>query len=133
MSKVASKLNLSQVGRVCVTVADTDRAIDFYVETLGFEKVVDVPRGEAMRWVEVALAGTATPPPPPPPPQGQEAGGSQTGICLDTSDVDADHAALKAAGVDVDDGVTRWGGPVPPMFWLRDPDGNSLIIVQPSS
>jgi hypothetical protein len=39
---------------------------------------------------------------------------------------------LKAAGVDVDDEVTRFGGPVPPMFWLRDPDGNSLIIVQPN-
>jgi hypothetical protein len=24
------------------------------------------------------------------------------------------------------------GGPVPPMFWLRDPDGNSLLIVEPS-
>ena len=35
MSRLASKLNLSQVGRVCVTVADTDRAIDFYVDTLG--------------------------------------------------------------------------------------------------
>ena len=133
MSKVASKLNLSQVGRVCVTVADTDRAIDFYVDTLGFEKVVDVPMGEAMRWVEVALPGTATTIALAPPPQDQEAGGSQTGICLDTSDVDTDHAALKAAGVDVDDQVTRWGDPVPPMFWLRDPDGNSLIIVQPST
>jgi hypothetical protein len=29
--------------------------------------------------------------------------------------------------------VTRFGGPVPPMFWLRDPDGNSLLIVQPES
>jgi catechol 2,3-dioxygenase-like lactoylglutathione lyase family enzyme len=133
MSKVASKLNLSQVGRVCVTVTDTDRAIDFYVDTLGFEKVVDVPMGEAMRWVEVALPGTATTIALAPPPQGQQAGGSQTGICLDTSDVDADHAALKGAGVDVDEEVTRWGDPVPPMFWLRDPDGNSLIIVQPST
>ena len=133
MSKVASKLNLSQVGRVCVSVADTDRAIDFYVDTLGFEKVVDVPMGEAMRWVEVALPGTATTIALAPPPQGQEAGGGQTGICLDTSDVDADHAALAAAGVDVDDEVTRWGGAVPPMFWLRDPDANSLIVVQPSS
>ncbi len=133
MSKLASKLNLSQVGRVCVTVADTDRAIDFYVDTLGFEKVVDVPMGEAMRWVEVGLPGTATTIALAPPPQGQEAGGGQTGICLDTSDVDADHAALKAAGVDVDDEVTRWGGAVPPMFWLRDPDDNSLIIVQPST
>jgi hypothetical protein len=33
----------------------------------------------------------------------------------------------------VDDEVSRYGGPVPPMFWLRDPDGNSLIIVQPST
>jgi len=143
MSKLqaqTSKLNLEQVGRVCVTVADTDRAIEFYVDTLGFEKVIDIPMGDAMRipmgdamrWVEVAVAGTPTTIALAPPPQGTEAGGSQTGICLDTSDVDADHAALKAAGVDVDDEVTRWGEPVPPMFWLRDPDGNSLIIVQPS-
>ena len=133
MPNVAAKLNLSQVGRVCVTVADTDRAIDFYVGTLGFEKVVDVPMGEAMRWVEVGLAGTPTTIALAPPPQGQGAGGSQTGICLDTSDVDADHAALKDSGADVDEEVTRWGDPVPPMFWLRDPDGNSLIIVQPSA
>src|SRR4051794_30675164 len=132
MPKVASKLNVTQVGRVCVTVADTDRAIDFYVETLGFEKVVDEPMGEGMRWVEVSVAGAPTTIALAPPPQGQEAGGSQTGICLDTSDVDADHAALKSAGVDVDDEVSRFGGPVPPMFWLRDPDGNSLIVVQPT-
>ena len=133
MPKMASKLHLAQVGRVCVTVADTDRAIEFYVETLGFEKVVDTPMGPGMRWVEVALAGTPTTIALAPPPQGQDAGGSQTGICLDTSDVDADHAALKAAGADVDEEVTRWGGPVPPMFWLRDPDGNSLIVVQPEA
>ena len=131
MSKVASKLNLTQVGRVCVTVADTDRAIDFYVDKLGFEKVVDVPMGDAGRWVEVSVQGTPTTIALAPPPPGDKAGGGQTGICLDTSDVDADHAALKAAGVDVDDEVSRWGGAIPPMFWLRDPDGNSLIVVQP--
>ena len=128
-----SKLHLTQVGRVCVTVADTDRAIGFYVDTLGFEKVVDVPMGDAGRWVEVAVSGAPTTIALAPPPQGQEAGGGQTGICLDTSDVDADHAALKAAGADVDDEVSRYGGPVPPMFWLRDPDGNSLIVVEPQS
>src|SRR3954464_11109790 len=121
MSKAAAKLNVTQVGRGCVTSADTDRAIDFYVDTLGFEKVVDVPMGPDMRWVEVAVAGTPTTIALAPPPQGQEAGGGQTGISLDTNDVDADHAALKAAGVDVDGEVTRFGGPVPPMFWLRDP------------
>ena len=131
MSSTATKLNVQLVGRVCVTTADTDRAIDFYVNTLGFEKVVDVPMGPGMRWVEVKLPGTETNIAIAPPPEGQSAGASQTGICLDTTDVDADHAALKAAGVDVDDEVSRYGDPVPPMFWLRDPDGNSLIVVQP--
>ena len=133
MSTVTSKLNISKVGRVCVTIADTDRALEFYVGTLGFKKVVDEPMGPDMRWVEVQVAGAETTIALAPPPQGQEAGGSQTGICLDTSDVDAAHEALKAAGADVDDEVSRFGGPVPPMFWLRDPDGNSLIVVQPSS
>jgi len=133
MSTVTSKLNISKVGRVCVTIADTDRALDFYVGTLGFKKVVDEPMGPDMRWVEVQVAGAETTIALAPPPPDQEAGGSQTGIILDTSDVDGAHAALKEAGVDVDDDVTRYGGPVPPMFWLRDPDGNSLIVVQPSS
>ena len=131
MSSTVTKLKVHVVGRVCVTTADTDRAIDFYVNTLGFEKVVDVPMGPGMRWVEVKLPGTETNIAIAPPPEGQTAGASQTGICLDTTDVDADHAALKAAGADVDDEVTRYGDPVPPMFWLRDPDGNSLIVVQP--
>ncbi len=121
MSKLASKLNLSQVGRVCVTVADTDRAIDFYVDTLGFEKVVDVPMGEDMRWVEVAVAGTPTTIALAPPPPGQQAGGSQTGICLDTTDVDADHAALKAAG----DGRRRGGHP------LGRPGPADVLVARP--
>src|SRR4051812_10246079 len=114
MRKLQNKLNINAVGRVCVTVADTDRAIDFYVETLGFEKVVDVPMGPGMRWVEVALPGTKTTVALAPPPPDQTPGGAQTGIFLDTSDVDADHAALKAADVDVDDKVSRFGDPVPP-------------------
>ena len=131
-TQVSTGLNLTRVGRVCVTVSDTDRALDFYVGKLGFEKLVDVPMGPDLRWVEVSLPGTPTTIALAPPPQGSSAGGSQTGICLDTTDVDGDHAALKAAGADVDAEVSRMGDPVPPMFWLRDPDGNSLIIVEPN-
>src|SRR5881296_184051 len=97
-AEVSTSLNLTRVGRVCVTVADTDRALGFYVGTLGFEKVVDEPMGPGMRWVEVSVSGAETTIALAPPPQGQEAGGTQTGIILDTSDVDAAHAALKEAG-----------------------------------
>ena len=133
MSTVTSKLNISKVGRVVVPVSDTDRALDFYTGTLGFEKVVDLPMGPDMRWVEVQVSGAETTIALAPPPPGQQAGGSQTGICLDTSDVDGAHAALKAAGADVDDEVSRYGGNVPPMFWIRDPDGNALIVVEPTT
>jgi hypothetical protein len=53
-----------------------------------------------------------------------------TGIVTSTSDIEADHSALKVAGVDVDEEIARWGHPVPPMFRLRDPGGNSLTIVE---
>src|SRR5690349_9400787 len=73
--QVMSALNLDKVGRVCVTVADTDRAIDFYVDKLGFTKVVDEPMGEDMRWVEVALPNAQTTIAIAPPPPGTPAGG----------------------------------------------------------
>jgi hypothetical protein len=39
---------------------------------------------------------------------------------------------MQSLEVDVDAEVARMGDPVPPMFWFRDPDGNSLMVVQQS-
>jgi len=121
---------ISKVGVVCVPCSDQDRAVAFYVDTLGFEKRADVPFGNGYRWVEVAPAGADTTIAVVPPPPGKPTGGAETGIGLWTDDIDADHAELKARGVDVDAEVSRMGGPVPPIFWLRDPDGNSLMVVE---
>lgn len=131
-TEASSSLKLTRVGRVCIPTADVDRALGFYVGTLGFEKVVDVPMGPEMRWVEVQLPGAETTIALAPPPPGGRAGGAQTGIILDTTELEADHAALQAAGADVDAEISRMGGAVPPMFWVRDPEGNSLIVVQPA-
>ncbi len=129
MSTVTSKLNISKVGRVCVTVADTDRALDFYVGTLGFEKRADIPFGGGYRWVEVAPTGGETTIALAPPPEGKPTGNRETGIGLHTDDIDGYHAELRDAGVDVDAEVSRMGDPVPPLFWLRDPEGNTLMVV----
>ncbi len=59
-----------------------------------------------------------------------EAGGRETGISLRTADIKAYHAQLKERGVDVDDEVSEMGEPVPPLFWLRDPEGNQLMVVE---
>ncbi len=126
----ATGIAIEKVGTVIVTVNDQDGAIAFYTEKLGFEKRSDIPMGNGYRWVEVAPAGAETTIAVVPPRPGDSAGGTQTGIALSTNDVDADHAALRERGVDVDEEVSRMGDPVPPMFWFRDPDGNSLLVVQ---
>jgi catechol 2,3-dioxygenase-like lactoylglutathione lyase family enzyme len=128
-----TKTRIGKVGVVVVPVSDEDRAIDFYVEKLGFELRSDVPFGNGYRWVEVAPADAETTIAIVRPPEGKPAGNAETGIALHTDDIRADHAELKAAGVDVDDEVSDMGDPVPPMFWLRDQDNNTLMVVQVSS
>jgi catechol 2,3-dioxygenase-like lactoylglutathione lyase family enzyme len=129
MSDTQTRTHVTHVGTVIVPVSDQDRAIDFYVETLGFEKRADIPYGRGDRWVEVAPPGAATSIALVPPREG-EAVGIETRIGYTTEDVDADHASLLARGVDVDPEVMRMGDPVPPMFFFRDPDGNKSFIVQ---
>ncbi len=125
-------LNISQVGTVIVPVSDQDEASSFYTEKLGFEKRMDVPFGpKGERWIEVAPPGAATSIAIVPPRDGDPVG-IETRVALVTSDVDADRAELDSRGVDVDDEVSRMGDPVPPMFWLRDQDGNSLFVVETS-
>ena len=128
-----TKTRVSKIGVVCIPVSDQDRAIDFYVDKLGFEKRVDVPFGNGYRWVEVGPAGAETTIAIVPPPPGKPTGNMETGIGLNTDDIDALHADLKARDVDVDAEISRMGDPVPPLFWLRDPDNNTLMIVETPS
>lgn len=125
-------MSISQIGRIIIPVSDQERSLAFYVGTLGFEKRMDVPMGDGYRWLEVAPVGAATSIAivPPPPEEGASKPGVDTGISLTTDDADGTHADLSAKGVDVDAEVMRWGGPVPPMFSFRDPDGNTLRIVE---
>jgi lactoylglutathione lyase len=118
---------ITGVRTVGVPVTDQDRALEFYVGTLGFAKRLDVPMGPGTRWIEVAPAGAATSIALVLAKDGVPAG-VETGVRFVTSDADADHADLLAAGVDTGD-VLRWPG-VPAMFAFRDQDGNGLEIVE---
>ena len=113
---------IMQVATVFVPVADQDRARAFYIDTLGFEQRADFAYGGSHRWVEVAPPGAATTIALVP--------GDAMEVSLATADADADHAALRGAGVDADEEVMRMGDYVPPMFTFRDPDGNRFRMVE---
>ena len=126
---ISTKSRVTKVATVVVPVAEQERAIEFYTEKLGLEKRIDVPFGNGYRWVELAPGDAETTIAVAPPPEGKPTGNRETGISLYTEDIDGYHAELKAAGVDVDAEISRMGDPVPPLFWLRDPEGNSLMVV----
>ena len=117
------------VGSVAVPVSDQDRAVRFYVETLGFEVRLDAPTGNGGRWVQVAAPGGAVAISLVAAPDAS-AVGVDSGITLVTADAAADHAALTVRGVDVDE-LLRWPG-VPVMFAFRDRDGNQLKMMEAS-
>ena len=122
-----------------VPVSDQDAALEFYVNTLGFEQRVDFAYADGERWVEVAPPGAVTQITLAQARAGRPAG-VETGIALSSPDVEAAHEGLKAAGVEVGeilregDTPITWAGAVqagiPSMFVFSDPDGNSFLIVQ---
>ncbi len=124
-----STTNITRVGTVIIPVTDQDQALEFYVDTLGFEKRLDGPFGEGGRWVEVAPPGAATTIALIPRGDGDPTG---TEVSFATTNAEADHARLRARGVDADAELIRMGEFVPPMFTFRDPDGNRFRVVERS-
>jgi catechol 2,3-dioxygenase-like lactoylglutathione lyase family enzyme len=124
-------IKVNRVESVCIPVADQDASLAFYKDVLGFALKTDTPFGPGLRWIEVGPeADGSTTIALAPAPEGSTPGGRETGIIVLVDDIDAFHAQLKAAGTDVDEAVQRMGDPVPPLFWFRDPEGNTIQVAQ---
>jgi catechol 2,3-dioxygenase-like lactoylglutathione lyase family enzyme len=122
----ATKTHLTGVRTVSIPVDSQDAALAFYVDTMGFTKLRDVPTPDGGRWIELAPGDDAIivtlEPASPAVSRGT------IGIRFTTDDAAAAHAALAAAGVDVEE-ILHWPG-VPAMFAFRDPDGNAFSITE---
>ena len=122
-----SQTTITDIGTVGIPVSDQDKALEFFTDTLGFEKRLDARIGENFRWVTVAAPGAST----SVALIANPATGSNTGIRFLVPDAETEHTAMRRRGIQVGD-LLRWPG-VPPMFEFKDRDGNSFqIIEQPS-
>jgi predicted enzyme related to lactoylglutathione lyase len=109
-----------------IPVRDQDRALEFYVTTLGFTLLTDQPMGPGQRWVEVR------------PPKG-DAGialftvpghedriGTFTGISMECDDVQKTYQELTAKGVE-------FAKPPKAESWgvsaiMKDSEGNQIVL-----
>ena len=50
---------ITDIRTIGITVADQDKALEFFTATLGFEKRLDAPISPTMRWIEAHHPGPA--------------------------------------------------------------------------
>ncbi len=114
-----------RVESVSVPVSDQDQAKEFYVDTLGFELLVDNTWREGMRWSEVAPENSATSLMLATWSAGMLPGMYRV-IVIATDDIQAIHEELLSKGIECELPPTQTPRGTQAMF--RDPDGNALFL-----
>lgn len=121
---------ITRVHSATIPVTDQDRALDFYVNVLGWEKVTEWPMGPGMRFItvrpaegsaEISLGSLDW------LPEGWGTIGGHTGIGLEAEDVEETYRVLSERGVRFKGPVEEapWGGK---MVWFYDLDDNEFLI-----
>ena len=117
---------------ITLFVNDVDRAADFYTKKLGWDKTMDVPMGEDMRWVTVAPPGekTSFTLSKGSPMWSPDKVGGFTGVILEVDDVYKAHDRLKKADVEFEEEprTEPWGG----WAMFKDSEGNILGLHSPA-
>ena len=109
-----------------IPVRDQDRALQFYIDALGFTLVTDQPMGPGMRWIELR------------PPKGdagialftapghEDRVGTFTGISMECDDVQKTYEELRTKGVEFAKPPKResWGVAA----IMKDSEGNQIVL-----
>lgn len=123
-------MSVNTIQSVSIGVSDQERALEFYVGALGFEKRQDQQFGPEMRWLTVAPVGSMTEIVLTHGYAMDDRVGTFSAMVLGTDDIQATFEDWKAKGVQFTEEPTRqpWG-----MMQAQfvDPDGNSYVLVQP--
>lgn len=118
---------INKLGKVTLYVESQETAKAFWCEKMGYVVTFEQPMGPGMTWLEVApsmesettfvLYSKSAPLP----------GGvaNHPSVILSTTDIDAAHAKMKDAGVEVEDLMKM---PYGSMFGFKDQDGNKFML-----
>ncbi len=119
---------ITRAGTVGVYVGDQSRALDFYVNKLGFEKRLDEPMGHEARWIEVAPTGAETRLVLFTPPGMEDRIGTFANVVFECDDIHATYEELRGRGVEFSEEPNErpWG------MWaeFKDIDGNGFGLIQ---
>jgi predicted enzyme related to lactoylglutathione lyase len=119
---------ITTASTVGIYVSDQDRALDFYANKLGFEKLVDEPMGGGSRWIEVAPRGAETHLVLFTPPGQEDRIGTFSNVVFSCEDIESTHEELRNRGVEFTEEPSEqpWG------LWaqFKDQDGNEFGLIE---
>jgi predicted enzyme related to lactoylglutathione lyase len=109
-----------------IPVRDQDRALNFYVNMLGFTLQTDQPMGHGLRWIEVRPPRGDTGIALFTPPGLEDRIGTFTGISLECDDVQKTFEELSARGVEFvkPPKAESWGVAA----IMKDSEGNQIVL-----
>lgn len=117
---------IKKVRGVAVRVSDQDRALEFYVDKLGFRKKVDVQSSDGYRMLDLEIPGAETW-----LAINRQVSSVETApyIIFEADDLLATCEDLRLRGVEFIEAPTMqsWGGY---LAVFVDPDGNRFILVE---
>ena len=121
------------IGHLALTVKDMEKSLQFYCETLGFERAFDILDDEGNPWIEyIKVApgqfielfyGGKT----KDKPENDKIGFNH--LCLEVTDIHQIANHLKSKGVVLDVEPMR-GKDYNYQCWVKDPDGNRIEFMQ---
>ena len=109
-----------------IPVRDQDRALEFYVGTLGFTLLTDQAMGPGQRWIELRTPKGETGIALFTPPGHEDRIGSFTGISMECDNVQKTYDDLIAKGVE-------FAKPPKTESWgvsaiMKDSEGNQIVL-----
>ena len=128
---------ITSIGHVAFRVTSLQRSLDFYCNTLGFSEAFRLEReGEPSPWIvyiQIAPGSFIELFPDPPDAPGtlpaQDPRASYKHVCLLVDDLPATQRELAARGLEIT-GPPIQGLDSNLQYWINDPDGNPIELMQ---
>ncbi len=117
---------ITNIKFVSIPVSDQERALDFYVNKLGFKVHTDQPFDDEQRWIELRIGQSQTRVVLFTAPGQEDRIGSAFNGAVACDNVEGTYRQLCERGVEFTTPPTKqdWGT----FAMLKDPDGNEFVL-----